>query len=224
MGRCAGGDRPPVLGRGAGGSGGNGSGSTGSSTRPTRSRPASPTGSPSRTGCATSCCVTAPCPRCSPHNGLPVSVGRTQYQVPDRTRRLVLRRGTASVGCRGAPRPAGCRSITSSTTTTTAPPTPGTWPPCAPPTTASTTKAELGITGNADDPDGLTFTDAHGRVIDPATRPIKPTGPPPGGPVKPYEHPLGERLQRWAILFPDPPPGRCDERPNDDSPRHTVTC
>ena len=37
----------------------------------------------------------------------------------------------------------------------------------------------LGITGNADDPDGLTFTDAHGRVIDPATRPIKPTGPPP---------------------------------------------
>ena len=46
--------------------GGNGSGSTGSSTPPIRSRPGSPTASPSRTGCATSCCATAPCPRCSP--------------------------------------------------------------------------------------------------------------------------------------------------------------
>ena len=67
-------------------------------------------------------------------------------------------------------------------------------------------QGQLGISGDADDPDGLTFTDAHGQVIDPATRPRKPTGPPPVGPVKPYEHPLGERLQHWAILFPDPPP------------------
>jgi hypothetical protein len=29
----------------------------------------------------------------------------------------------------------------------------------------------LGITGNADDPDGLTFTDRHGRVIDPTPPP-----------------------------------------------------
>jgi hypothetical protein len=65
-------------------------------------------------------------------------------------------------------------------------------------------QGELGITGNADDPDGLTFTDAAGKVIDPATRPCKPTGPPPGGPDKPYEHPLGERLQRRAILYPRP--------------------
>ena len=29
----------------------------------------------------------------------------------------------------------------------------------------------LGISGNADDPDGLTFTDANGRIIDPAAHP-----------------------------------------------------
>jgi len=62
----------------------------------------------------------------------------------------------------------------------------------------------LGITGNAEDPDGLTFTDEHGRVIDPATRPTKPTGPP-TSPPQPYRHPLGERLDRSAIYFPDPP-------------------
>ena len=71
--------------------------------------------------------------------------------------------------------------------------------------TGSTTRVLLGISGDADDPDGLTFTDAHGRVIDPAARPA------PSPPAHhqhhgdPYEHPLGERLQRWALLFPDPP-------------------
>jgi hypothetical protein len=63
----------------------------------------------------------------------------------------------------------------------------------------------LGITGNADDPNGLTFCDGHGRVIDPAARPTKPTRPPPK-PHKPYEHPTGERLQHWAVVYPDPPP------------------
>ena len=38
------------------------------------------------------------------------------------------------------------------------------------PTTAAHHRGQLGITGNADDPNGLTFTDARGRVIDPATR------------------------------------------------------
>ena len=134
-----------------------------------------------------------------------MSVGRTQYQVPDRTRRLVLRRDRK------------CRVPWCNQTRWLQVhhiihdqhhgPT-DTWnlaglcPGCH----RLHHRGLLGISGNADDPDGLTFTDGHGQVIDPATRPIKPTGPPPHSPVKPYEHPLGERLQRWAILFPDPPP------------------
>jgi hypothetical protein len=65
-------------------------------------------------------------------------------------------------------------------------------------------KDQLGISGNADDPDGLTFTDTHGNPIDVAARPIKPTGPPPA-PAKPYEHPIGERLYKRELLFADPP-------------------
>jgi hypothetical protein len=59
---------------------------------------------------------------------------------------------------------------------------------------------ELGISGNADLPDGLTFTDRHGNTIDPATRPTKPTGPPPQ-PRHRYRHPHGGHLQRDALLF-----------------------
>jgi len=66
-------------------------------------------------------------------------------------------------------------------------------------------RGELGISGNAGDPDGLTFTDSHGHVIDPASRPRPPTGPLPR-PAEPYVHPLGERLDHWAVVFPDPPP------------------
>jgi hypothetical protein len=139
--------------------------------------------------------------------GLPVSVGRTQYQVPDRTRRLVLHRDRK------------CRVPWCTQTRWLQVhhiihdqhhgPT-DTWnlAGLCPADHRLHHQGKLGISGNADDPDGLTFTDGHGRMIDPATRPIKPTGPPPGGPVKPYEHPLGERLQRWAILFPDPPRDR----------------
>ena len=62
----------------------------------------------------------------------------------------------------------------------------------------------LGIVGDANRPDGLTFTDANGRVIDPATRPIKPTGPPPA-PHRPYRHPTGERLEPRWLWFPSGP-------------------
>jgi hypothetical protein len=138
-------------------------------------------------------------------SGVPVSVGRTQYQVPDRTRRLVLQRDRK---CR-VPWCTQSRWLQvhhiihdqhhgPTDTWNLA----GLCPGCH----RLHHQGKLGITGNADQPDGLTFTDAHGNVLDPATRPIKPTGPPPRGPTKPYEHPLGERLQHWAIQFPDPPP------------------
>jgi hypothetical protein len=58
----------------------------------------------------------------------------------------------------------------------------------------------LDISGNADRPDGITFRDEQGWVIDTATHAHKPPGPPPH-PVRPYRHPLGERLQRWAIVY-----------------------
>ena len=144
---------------------------------------------------------------------LPVSVGRTQYQVPDRTRRLVLQRDKK---CRipwctqtrwlhvhhiihdehGGPTDT-CNLA-------------GLCPACH----RLHHKGLLGIAGNADDPNGLTFTDAKGRVIDPAAHPTKPTGPPPK-PATPYEHPLGERLQKWAIWFPDPPPKPPPEPPDE---------
>ncbi len=64
---------------------------------------------------------------------------------------------------------------------------------------------KFGIAGDADQPDGLSFTDQHGRPIDPAARPRPPSGPP-LEPVQPYQHPLGERADwRW-LHFPDPPP------------------
>lgn len=65
----------------------------------------------------------------------------------------------------------------------------------------------LGITGNADQPNGLTFTNRDGQPMDPAAQPITPTTPPPDPHVE-YRHPLGQHLQRDAILFPDPPNDR----------------
>ena len=142
---------------------------------------------------------------------LPVSVGRTQYQVPDRTRRIVLARDRK---CR-VPWCAQTRwlqvhhvvhyedgGLTDTDSLIGICPTDH----------RLHHLGKLGISGNADDPDGLIFTDAQGRIIDPATHPTKPTGPPPA-PVAPYEHPSGERLQRWAVIFPDPPP----QRPPDET-------
>ena len=135
---------------------------------------------------------------------LPVSVGRTQPTVPERTRRLVLARDRK------------CRVPWCSQTR---------WlqvhhvqhqhdggghDTCNLIGICGADHrlhhlGQLGISGNADDPDGLVFTDGHGRIIDPAAHPTTPTGPPPA-PEKPYEHPIGERLQRWAVVYPDPPP------------------
>lgn len=61
-------------------------------------------------------------------------------------------------------------------------------------------------TGNADEPDGLVFTDSHGRPLVRHPTPIPPTGPPPA-PDVPYIHPGGARLDsRWLWFRPPPPP------------------
>ena len=82
--------------------------------------------------------------------GIPVSVGRSQHIVPDRTRRVVIERATAVALSRVATSPTISRCITSSTGTTTVPLTRGIWVACVPTTTGSTTRVSLGISGNAD--------------------------------------------------------------------------
>jgi len=66
-------------------------------------------------------------------------------------------------------------------------------------------RGELGISGNADDPDGIVFTNAQGRPIRPNQLIRPPTGPPPP-PTSHYQHPIGERLHLRWITF-TPPPG-----------------
>jgi hypothetical protein len=75
-------------------------------------------------------------------------------------------------------------------------------------------KGVLAVEGSADKPDGLTFTDAGGRVL---TGLSPPTRPPPGAtPAQAadrlgihgnYRHPTGERGQ-WSqlYLYPSPSP------------------
>jgi hypothetical protein len=65
-------------------------------------------------------------------------------------------------------------------------------------------RGRINITGNADDPDGLIFTDDRGRPLIRYPVPIPPTGPPPA-PDIPYKHPHGERLHpRWLWFKPPP--------------------
>jgi hypothetical protein len=136
-------------------------------------------------------------------DSVPVSVGRTQYAVPDRTRRLVLQRDRK---CR-VPWCTQTRWLQVHHIVHDEHDGPtDTWNlmGICPADHRLHHKGMLGIRGNADEPDGLTSTDAHGRVIDPAAHPTKPTGPPPA-PAAPYRHPIGEPLQRWSVVFPDEP-------------------
>ena len=135
--------------------------------------------------------------------GLPVSVGTAQASPPERTRRLILHRD-------GKCRVPWCtqtrwlqihhvihREHRGPTDTNNLAAL------CA--HHRQHHRGQLGITGNADQPDGLTFTDRHGRTINPTAQPRPPSGPLPT-PDPAYQHPLGERLDRWAIHFDHPPP------------------
>ena len=67
-------------------------------------------------------------------------------------------------------------------------------------------RGHINVTGNADDPDGLTYTDEHGRSLIRHPVPIPPTGPPPD-PSEPFRHPTGERFDsRWLWFRPPPKP------------------
>ena len=61
-------------------------------------------------------------------------------------------------------------------------------------------RGRLGITGtNADDPNGLTFTDASGRTLCGLSPPTPPDGAPPPPPGA-YQHPTGERLTDTRLI------------------------
>lgn len=131
-------------------------------------------------------------------DGIPFSVGRTQYLVPDRTRRIVERRDR---GCRVP----GCTAehfvevhhIIH-------------WEDDGPTDTWNLLslcphhhrlhhRGLLGIEGDADRPDGITFTDARGRPI-PASHPPAPPGSPPTD-GQPYSAPPAGRVNYdWVGL------------------------
>lgn len=69
-------------------------------------------------------------------------------------------------------------------------------------------QGKLGIAGDADDPDGLVFTDANGRRLTGRGRPAPP-GPTTAadlGLAGTWRHPSGEHLDLWAITFREPSP------------------
>lgn len=81
-------------------------------------------------------------------------------------------------------------------------------------------KGHLGISGNADDPDGVVFTDQNGRSMNGVARARPPT-PADMPTVQPYACPLGERLPADCVYFtpgPKPPPAET----HDDDPGHTA--
>ncbi len=138
--------------------------------------------------------------------GRPVSVGRAFRTVPDRTRMVVEERDR---GCRVP----GCdrsrwlhiHHIRH-------------WDEGGPSDTANLIalcqhhhrlhhRGGLGIRGDADDPNGITFTDERGRRLQPTGRPVAPTlaheetarglGIPGGA----WSHPSGERLDPSSVEF-----------------------
>lgn len=139
------------------------------------------------------------------HGGRPVSVGRSQRIVPERTRRQVEYRD------HHACRVPGCTStrfleVHHIVHWLEGGPTdmPNLLCIC-PHHHRLHHRGRLGIEGNADDPDGVRFTNEHGRrIAETGARPIPPAGAPPP-PLGSYRHPTGERLDTRWLEFREPP-------------------
>jgi hypothetical protein len=136
-------------------------------------------------------------------DGVPFNVGRAQHIVPERTRRVVMLRDQ---GCRVP----GCNHdriieihhiihwIDGGLTST--------WNLVAlcPKHHRMHHQGRLSISGNADDPDGLVFSDDRGRRLEPCGAPAPPTQPP--RPANGYTPPLMGRVD-WNYVglgWPDP--------------------
>jgi hypothetical protein len=125
----------------------------------------------------------------------PIGVGRTQRAVPDRTRRIIEHRdqGCRVPGC-GRRHVETHHIIHWSNGGVTE-----TWNLISLCSRHHRLhhQAVLEITGNADEDDGVVFTDTHGSVLPNHPTPTPPSGPPPE-PDRVYRHPTGERLDaRW---------------------------
>ncbi len=156
--------------------------------------------------------------------GVPVSVGRSQRTVPDRTRTVIERRDSGCCTVPGCTRTIGLdiHHIIH-------------WEHGGDTDTWNLLlvcshhhrqhhRGRLGIAGNADLPVGadgaVEFTDRTGRRILPSgATPITPIGPIPPSAVR-YEHPLGERLDPGSIHFAPPArsPGRSPSLPQTNQP------
>lgn len=142
--------------------------------------------------------------------GVPVNAGRSQHIVPRRLRRLIEHRdgGCVVPGCDRARWVQVHHIIHWEDDGVT-----DTWNLCC--LCSYHHRLHhlelLGIEGNADDPDGLTFTDRHGRVLAGSGRPAPPNQPLTDAagqldlPIGDWHHPLGERLQSDAVYFNPPP-------------------
>jgi hypothetical protein len=135
-------------------------------------------------------------------NRVPVSVGRAQHIVPDRTRRLVEHRdGACRVpGCGRRRRlhvhhlvywEDGGRTDMSNLCC------------LCPAHHRMHHRGHLWITGNPEDPDGLAFFDARGRPVT-ARAPV-PARDPTRWPTDNWTHPTGERCEYKWVDFSDPP-------------------
>ncbi len=143
-------------------------------------------------------------------DGVPISLGRARRTVPDRTRIIVEERdrGCSTPGCPHT-RWLHIHHIVH-------------WEDGGPTNTANLVclcpfhhrahhRGQLGIAGNADETDGVRFTDRHGRSLAPNAVPTAPgdaadeTAPRLGIRHDGYRHPTGEHLDRWSIAFDDPP-------------------
>ena len=131
--------------------------------------------------------------------GVPFSVGRAQHIVPDRTRRIVERRdrGCRVPGC-AADRFVEIHHIIHWQHGGRTDP----WNlVCLCPRHHKLHHlGQLGISGNADEFDGLVFTDQHGLRVAGSGTATQPTGPPPSPKVA-YEPPLAGRFDwNWIGL------------------------
>jgi hypothetical protein len=137
-------------------------------------------------------------------SGLPVSVGRSQYVVPARTRTVIEHRD------HGVCRVPGCDATLGLEVHHLIH-----WEHGGRTDTDNLLlvcgkhhrmhhRGRLDITGNADQPDGLEFRNQHGQIITPSgAAPTVPTGPPPK-PAAVYAHPDGGRMDTGQIYFNPP--------------------
>ncbi|MEP1123967.1 MAG: HNH endonuclease signature motif containing protein [Ilumatobacter sp.] len=144
----------------------------------------------------------------------PVSIGRTSRVIPERLRRTVLHRDH---GCCQVPGCTATRGLDLHHVVH--------WSRGGPTDSSNLItvcsrhhrmhhRKRLGITGDADDPDSLVFTNHHGLPIRASgASPTPPGGPPPSIDGT-YEHPIGERLDRRWVTFVDPNIPLCERHPH----------